>query len=66
MKKISIIFILCFLFLTIITYAYDDERTHRQLTQRSIDSTLLHSYLKDHLLSEWVIFIDFRSVEAYT
>ena len=49
MKKMAVIFILFFLLPVNSIYAYDDERTHRQLTQKAIDSPSLTSYLRDQI-----------------
>ena len=49
MKKITVFFILYYLFFAGVIYAYDDERTHRQLTQRSLDAANLSSYLRSQI-----------------
>ncbi|NWF93875.1 MAG: hypothetical protein HXY46_13245 [Syntrophaceae bacterium] len=49
MKKLTIVVFLSFLYLANIGFGYDDERTHRKLTERAVDLSSLSSYLKNNL-----------------
>lgn len=49
MKKLTITVILFLLFFGGAVYGYDNKITHRQLTKRTIDSSVLSSYLKNNL-----------------
>lgn len=48
MKKLTIIILFSLLYLGNNVFSYDDERTHRQLTERAIDLSLLSSYLRNN------------------